>query len=970
MMIAWVAVTLLLGAAPGWSQSRVALVIGNGDYRHVPTLPNPINDARDVAASLGRLGFAVTEVENADFNAMRVALREFGRKARGVEMAVLYFAGHGMEIGGENFLIPIDAELQSDIDAEGEAIGLNSATLAVSGATRLGLVILDACRENPFANTMQRTTRQRAVARGLARTEPAHNVLVAYAAKDGTTADDGADRNSPFTAALLKNFETPGLEVNFLFRSVHDDVVQATRGRQTPFVYGQLSKEEIYLSALEKAPAPADPMSAARARWGGWVLTPDAAHSLPVPALALTVDGRRLASASLDMTVKVWDAESGRLLRTLAGHPEPWISVAFSRDGRRVAAGGAGATVEIWEVETGKKLQSLAQGSAPVTSIAFSLDGRQILAGTESVIRIWDLATGQIAHTLEGHTKPVLSVTLSRDSRRIVSAGADNTVRIWDAQTFKLLQTLEGHSAPVVAVALSPDGRTIASASMDKSVRIWDAESGKSERTLGIHSTSVFSIAFSRDGRRLASGSLDGTIKLWDLTAPKMVRAIKAHPGRPIDVAGIASGSFLGATSGDFSGVVTEAISWLVSGAVPGTYALAFSLDGTRLFSSGGDSTIRLWDIATAQLVRTFGANMDSVVSAVFSPDGRRIATGGLEKSVKVWDADALQLLRTLSGHSDVVTAIAFSPDGRKIASASFDTTIGVWSSDTGALEGTIEGHLGAVLSVAFSPDGRQIVSGGTDNVVRVWDADTLEPLGVLDGHHGPVMSVAFSPDGREIASGSFDRTVKVWDARTRKLLSSIEDEAEPVLSVAFSPDGGKIAATSSEAGVMKLWDASTGKLVATLADPEKGSPQELPNVFACVAFSPDGRHIAAGTAHRAIDVWDVETTRLVQRLDGHTSLVSGVSFAPDGRWIVSAGNFDNSVRLWNAGTGHLLSTLVSVGPSSGVALDADGLFASSPQAFEHLSLVRRLEAIEPPDDYKAAFAPARTLDEIAAAAR
>jgi len=229
------------------ADARVALVIGNGAYRNVAVLPNPQNDASAIAASFERLGFVVTTLRDAGFDDMRRALIAFGERARGADMAVVFFAGHGIEIGGENWLIPIDAELKSDTDAENEAIGLRSVMLQVSSTTTLGLVILDACRNNPFAARMQRSVRVRAVERGLARIEPADNVLIAYAAKDGTTASDGDGRHSPFTAALLRNLETPGLEISFMFRSVRDDVMTATNREQQPFVYGSLSKAAIYL---------------------------------------------------------------------------------------------------------------------------------------------------------------------------------------------------------------------------------------------------------------------------------------------------------------------------------------------------------------------------------------------------------------------------------------------------------------------------------------------------------------------------------------------------------------------------------------------------------------------------------------------------------------------------------------------------------------------------------------------------
>jgi hypothetical protein len=164
-------------------------------------------------------------------------------------MAVVFYAGHGMEAGGENWLIPTDAELRSDTDVESEAVSLRSVNLQVSKARQLGLIILDACRNNPFEAKMKRSLSTRAVTRGLAPTEPTDNVLIAYAARDGTTASDGAGRNSPFTTALLRHIETPGLEISFLFRRVRDDVMTATKREQQPFVYGSLSKEEIYLKA-------------------------------------------------------------------------------------------------------------------------------------------------------------------------------------------------------------------------------------------------------------------------------------------------------------------------------------------------------------------------------------------------------------------------------------------------------------------------------------------------------------------------------------------------------------------------------------------------------------------------------------------------------------------------------------------------------------------------------------------------
>jgi hypothetical protein len=260
-----VALVLLCSCAlsvPAVAQKRVALVIGNSDYRQVGVLPNTLNDAADVSASLKRLGFSVQELSDGTFEGMRTALIQFSQRARRAEIAAVFYAGHGLEVNGENWLVPIDASMRTDISVAQEGIALKSILPLVSNASSLGLVILDACRNNPFLAKMERTIRGRAlsVSPGLARVEPTGSVLVAYSAKDGTVASDGdgSARNSPFTAALVKYLEQP-LEINFVFRNVRDDVLTATRNEQEPFVYGSLSKKEIYLKSGPRTPPTFNP---------------------------------------------------------------------------------------------------------------------------------------------------------------------------------------------------------------------------------------------------------------------------------------------------------------------------------------------------------------------------------------------------------------------------------------------------------------------------------------------------------------------------------------------------------------------------------------------------------------------------------------------------------------------------------------------------------------------------------------
>jgi formylglycine-generating enzyme required for sulfatase activity len=252
------ALACLLPAEARSQSKRVALVIGNADYR-IGRLANPVNDAEAVAEAFDKqLKFATVLLrKDLKLDAFRAALRELARAARGAELGVIFFAGHGIEMGGRNFLIPTDAVLASASDIDLEAVALDTVLRQLDGVTRLRLVILDACRSNPFPAATRGS-------RGLARIEPADGgTLIAYAAKDGTTADDGKDRHSPFTTALLKRIVTPGLDVRRVFGYVSDDVLAATNKAQEPFLYGRLGGEEVHLvppvGAADAKPAPVPP---------------------------------------------------------------------------------------------------------------------------------------------------------------------------------------------------------------------------------------------------------------------------------------------------------------------------------------------------------------------------------------------------------------------------------------------------------------------------------------------------------------------------------------------------------------------------------------------------------------------------------------------------------------------------------------------------------------------------------------
>jgi uncharacterized caspase-like protein len=260
--------SIWLGCGSAFAEKRVALVIGNSAYQKVAKLPNPANDAAAVAAMLKSAGFDSVESKlNVPAGDLRRTLREFAAKTRDADIAVVYYAGHGIELDGTNYLIPIDATLETDGDVLDETIPLERVLFAVEPAKQLRLVILDACRDNPFARTMKRTIASRAIGRGLAKIEPTSpNTMIAFAAKAGSTASDGDSKNSPFAAALVEHLPKPGLDLRRAFGFVRDDVLKNTGNKQEPYVYGSLGGDDLPLVPAKPIAAgpQADPQAAVR----------------------------------------------------------------------------------------------------------------------------------------------------------------------------------------------------------------------------------------------------------------------------------------------------------------------------------------------------------------------------------------------------------------------------------------------------------------------------------------------------------------------------------------------------------------------------------------------------------------------------------------------------------------------------------------------------------------------------------
>ncbi|MEC4985439.1 MAG: hypothetical protein SAJ37_15725 [Oscillatoria sp. PMC 1068.18] len=592
-------------------------------------------------------------------------------------------------------------------------------------------------------------------------------------------------------------------------------------------------------------------------------------HADLVLDVAYSPDGKYLATASRDRTLKLWQP-NGSLVASFTGHKNTVTGVAFAPNGKILASSSWDGTVRIWRLD-GKEIVRISADPGYVLSIAFSPDGKSLVsAGSQDQVNIWNLQ-GKLIKKIAGNQSNINQVRFSPDGKFIATAGDDGTVKIWQSSSGKLLRVLRGHKGKVKDLVFSPQGDFLATAGEDRSVRIWRRNSVfgsyQIEKILQGHQDSVLAVCFSPDGYLLASGSDDRTVKLWNLEG----KLIKTLPGHSDGVTGI-----------------------------------SFSPRKQIIATSSNDKTVKLWSRFPRRR-QIFRGHTDGIRDVDFSPNGKIVASASSDRTIKLWRRNG-SLIKTLQGHQGQVDSVSFSPDGERIATASEDKTVKIWQKN-GSLVTTLTGHKDRVLDVSWSRDGRFLATASRDRTVKIWSRNgSLQET--LLSHQDRVNSVAFSLDNQILATASDDKTVKLWrrsrtgyfGSNTPKTLFGHNSWVLDV-SFAFLPETNlanlpvnQLLASAGYNNSVKLWNLQ-GQELKTL--------QGHTDSVAQMSFNPTGEVLATTTWDNEAQLWRLDDT-LLQTLQGHSARVTSVSWSRDGQALVTGSN-DKTAILWNLDLSQLM---------------------------------------------------------------
>ncbi len=675
-------------------------------------------------------------------------------------------------------------------------------------------------------------------------------------------------------------------------------------------------------------------------------------HGGFVHAVAFAHSGRLFATAGNDCVIRIWDASTGKLERTLDGHADGVLSVAFSPDDRWLLSSSYDKTARIWDVQSAATVAVLQGHTWWVWQAAFSPNASQIVtAGQDGRAIVWSLAedadgvTCKMLTEFSGHDAPVHTACFSPNGLEVVSGGEDGSLLVWkvaDVQPVDLAarianlpepkpacRSLAGHDATVNDVAYSADGRLIASSGDDNVVKIWDASSGNLIKTLRGHGGRVRSCDFSLDGRFLVSGGHDALAKVWSLDGYREIRVLKGHllqghsdivlsarfspDGKQVVTSSRdRTARTWNANSGQPLKVLDEGHEFLATSAI-------FFRSGRQLLTAAGDNTVRKWDVAAGTqtiLLRNTGR----IGALALSKNEKWIVTGASGSAAQVFRAGDGELLQTLaprqeSERSSAVSALAFSVDDDLLLVGDGHGRCRLWqredAADSWKERALWHNHSRRITSAAFLPNGKRVLTASLDNSVAQWDVATGKewPEGILK-HPKGVTSLAILRDGERALTTCEDGKLRIWDLEKAVVLGEMTGGDGALHFVDVSPKGDRALTTNSVTREVRLWDLDAQQEIFDPKRPGQATLDftRLGGLVWTSVFTPDGSRILSVGGNDA-RIWQLGSDEPSMSFSPHGAVASA-EYSPDGRFIVTA-SWDSSAKIWDAQSGSPLRKLV-----------------------------------------------------------
>jgi WD40 repeat protein len=681
-------------------------------------------------------------------------------------------------------------------------------------------------------------------------------------------------------------------------------------------------------------------------------------HSDAVFAVAFSPDGKYVATASFDSTLKLWDAATGKEIKTYggaSGHTKQVISLAFSSDGSMLTSGGTDNTIKVWDVPVNLPVRSLKSNDA-VSAVALSPDGTKLaLAGKDGSLRLVTSAEfKELVKFESGHQGAITGLGFTANGQTLASAGADRALRYWNTTNGQLIATVGAHTAGVNAVAINPAAAVACTVGDDGYLKFWSLPAVAS-KTLPGHAGPIRAMALSPDNASYYTGSDDKTVKQFAIAGAKETRALTGPAAGIASVATHPQNAFIAAGTQDsriflWNNADGKVLTNWIAHAGPVT-SVQVNAQGTQLMSAGSDGLVKFWALPAIP-PRTM-THPDAVLAAVASPDGKKLFTGSSDKLVRIWDSAKQAMEKQFAGHTGPVTAVAVSPSLQVLASGSADNTIRLWNQATAKESNVLLAHAEPVTALGINLAGTQMLSASEDGSVKLWALPLIAPK--LFMHADQITTLALSADAGKMLTGSNDKIVRLWNLASGAKERDFAGPTAPIVSIAIAGNGATVAAASADKTVT-LWNAADAKVLHKLTMPAgpqtvifsgdgqsvfvgladnnikqiknadgkeiKTLPAQQKGPIIALAMSPKGDMLFSASADKTIQAWALSDSSPKAKFD-HTGPITAMALSKDGTRIAAVA--DKIVKVWNVADGKEVGTFKLAVDDRSISLSPDG---------------------------------------------